>query len=237
MNNRSGSLPWRALLILAPICWLTGSLMERLPGFVHSFLLLPAQDQYVELLVMLIGTLVSAAAVGWVLSVISETLGPARLRALLDVRRACLFGALAAALLWVCFTGLIWADFTGEQFAVYVWRILLGASYDLFVLVWLILGVRAAAARVPMRAGVTLLSGATTSFFAGVGVLMLILPLLYDLEPSLPLFGLFVFFVVTILFVPPALLTAGMAAVFAGMRQSKTTSGGEGTTPPTPPEA
>jgi hypothetical protein len=147
-----------------------------------------------------------------------------------------LFGGLAAALLWVSITGLNWAYYNGDQFGMYAWRIITGAAYDLFVVVWLALGVRAAAAVVPMRVAATLLSGAVSSFFTGIGLLVLILPLLNDVEPSLPLFGLLIFFVMIIIILPPALLTAGMAALFAGMRRSDTTAGNGSTTPPAPPE-
>jgi hypothetical protein len=212
------ALPWRALLILAPVTWLSGTLLTALGDALRAFLAQPLQDNYAEMLVAVIGALVSAVAVGIVLSLVADALGAARLRALLDVRHAVSFALLASALLWVSLTGLVWANYTGDQFATYTWRVIAGAAYNLFVLVWLIVGVRAAAAVVPLRAAASLLSAAVGCVFAPIGLLILILPLLGDAEPSLPLFGLLVFFGLTILLLPPALLTAGMAALFAGLR-------------------
>src|SRR5579871_4253480 len=212
------ALPWRALLILAPAAWLSGTLLTILAGALRAFLAQPLQDGYAEILVAILGTLVSAMAVGIILSLIAGALGATRLRALLDVGHAVSFALLASALLWVSLTGLAWANYTNDQFAIYTWRVIAGAAYNLFIVVWLVLGVRAAAAVAPLRAAAGLLSAAVGCFLAPIGLLMLILPLLGDVQPSLPLFGLLVLFGVTILLLSPALLTAGMAALFAGLR-------------------
>lgn len=238
-NPRSrGALPWRALLVLAPLAWLSGGLLIALAGIARSLLTQPFQDHAAEWLVALVGVLTSATAVGLVLALIAGALGLDRLRALLDVRHAVLFGILASSLLWVAFTGMFWASYTGDEFAFYTWRVIGGVAYDLFVLVWLILGVRAAASLAPLRVAATLLSGAVGCFFTAFGLLIALRPLLEDQEPSLPLFGLVVWFLLAIFILPPALLTAGMSALFSGLRGQGNARGAppsghsEGSSPP-----
>ena len=138
------------------------------------------------------------------------------MRTLLTPSQAQWFGLLSSVLLWVAITGREWSGYSGKsQVMLMAWTIILGIAGQLFNLVWLSLGVRVAAAVDPLKAAGTFFGASVGTFLGGIGALVVLVYLLsgVDLQPTLPLFGLIYFFVITLLVLPPALAVLGGAAL------------------------
>ena len=217
MYRKRGIWFWLASAALLPLFWFSGQLPFVMPTLAHGLFNLSP----LEVVEWLAPLLFRITVIGFALSLLAGALGVESLRTLLTPRQALWTAILASAVLWVAWTGLFWAAVQEDEVAVFLWRMLVGASFDLFVLIWLILGTRAAAAVKPLRLGLTLVCSGVSLFWAAWGGLYVFFLILYHYQPeiNLPIVGIFVLLLLALLLLPEALVTAGMAALFASLRQ------------------
>lgn len=162
--------------------------------------------------------IVPAIVVGSIVSFVATALGPARIRALLVERRVWPFGAGATALICVAQTGFIWAAQRQDDFGTVIWGVAIVTSYQVFVLVWLMLATRAASAVQPLRAGLQLIGAAIGTFSTAHYALVLLMTFLGGAPESLAVWALVVVLLTAWVVLPPAILTCGVAALVTGLR-------------------
>lgn len=226
-----------ALIGALPVFWLSGHIVEIIQPPSLPLLQGAAQwnDVAVWLAVFWCATLLSALAVGLVLALAARAVGYATIRAILTPSQAQWFGLLATALVWLAVTGLAWSDFSGkDRVIVIAWYLALGLFFDLFNVLWLLLGIRAAASVRQLRTAGMFFGAAFGTFTGALGLLTLLAMLLngIDIQPTLPLFGLIYFIMISALVLPPALAVLGGAALCAGVltaraSRSDSSSGGD----------
>jgi hypothetical protein len=233
MGMRASSAPKLLLALVGalPFFWLSGRVVEALPSSWALFEQSSTQTNEIAVMVALFwcGTLLTALAVGMVLALVARAVGHATIRAVLSPSQAQRFGLLATALVWLAITGYAWSDFSGKSdVEMMAWQLALGVFFNVFNVVWLLLGIRAAASARQLRtAGVFF--GASFGTFVGVLGVFLLLALLFngiDIQPTLPLFGLAYLLVIGIWIVTPALAVVGGAALCAGLLAARGSSGG-----------
>jgi hypothetical protein len=204
---------WLALLV--SIFWLSGRLLDGLPGAMQALQMDGPREWLLPLLV-------GVVLVGYLSARVALALNPSALRALLTSEQGAWIGGLLTALLCVTWSGFLWSSINQQEVAAFIWSLLAGAGLDLFVLGWLLLAIRAAASSAPWRTGASFILGALGSIGASYGGLVLLILAMYhyELEPNLLLVSLFVTLVACLFLLPPMLLVAGVAALFAGMLSS-----------------
>jgi hypothetical protein len=213
MNRGAGSLiPVASLVLAVPIVWLSGTELANLPDQLYN---LQNGSPLDWLLPLALGILL----LGFLLSRLAAALNPAALRALLSLEQCRWLALLSTALVCVTWTGLQWSRLANIPVAFFFWGLLAGASLDIFVLTWLALATRAAAAARPLDAARELAFWMLRIAGGGLVALYVVADLLIRLQPQPNLFliMLVVSLVAISFLVPPAIGMASAAALFSGI--------------------
>ena len=212
MNRRLLLMLAAGPLALLP-AWLVGHALTFTFSSSHDFIAdsLPRYWPYLALLLRV-------TLIGLVLALIANSLGLAALRVLLPERRAYLFGLLVSSILWVALLGVLW-NRDRDEFLAQIWLLILGVAVFVFIAIWGLLGMRAAAAVDPLSAGGTLLLAAFVAYFGSIGAFLALMNLFPGL-PDLAQYTLFAFVIMAVGYLAQGLAVAGMAAVCTGVWQS-----------------
>lgn len=205
-----GAVEWYALHVPASL--------RRLAQLATSGALPDAPSAGHEIIVFYAYLIAPALIVGVIVSFIATGLGPARIRALLGEQQAWQFGAVATALLCAAQTGFIWAALREDDFGTMIWSVAIAASYQVFILIWLMLATRAAAAAQPMRVGLQLVGAAIGTFSTAYYALVLLLSSIGGTPENLATWALLILLATAYVVLPPAILTCGIAALVTGLR-------------------
>jgi hypothetical protein len=156
---------------------------------------------------------------------------------LLSPTQALLAALLATATLWLALTGLTWASYRQDELLITIWYVITGAAEWLFVAVWLVLAVRAAASIKQFRTALDLFVAAEACFLSALGCLLLLIIFLIDRpgDPSLVLFAVLLLVNVALIAVPPAIAVTAGGALWSGIlaaRESAEQGAGDRPAPP-----
>lgn len=214
-----------------PVFWVIGRLASQLRSPLAVLGDGAAQWNEIALVLALFwcGTLLSALIVGFVIALAARAVGHAAIRRILTPSQAQWFGLLASALVWLSLTGFAWSNFSGmSDIVVAAWYVSLGVFVNLFNVVWLLLGIRAASAVNQLRAAGVFFGAAVGTFCSAIGLLTLLAVLLngIDIQPTLPLFGLLYLLLVALWIVPPALAIVGGSALCSGLLAARASNAG-----------
>lgn len=171
-------------------------------------------------LLVIVGSMIaSSMAVGLASAWFARAVGHATIRTLLAPSRAHLFGLLTALMLWLALTGVYWENYRQDDLLTAVWYILLGAANGMFGVAWFVLAARASSSLRQFRAGVLLLGAAALTLAVAFASYVFLMLLIEQSPPeiNLPFFGVLTLLLMGFYVIPPALASAGFAAVWGGL--------------------
>jgi hypothetical protein len=220
-----------ASIAAVPFFWLSAHLLLLTPPpwALIRHAVVPTSEEVFAIAMFWCGTLLTALAVGMLLALAARAVGLATIRTVLTPPQAQRFGLLATSLVWLALTGYAWATYSGKsELEVAAWYLALGVFFNVFNVVFLLLGIRAAASVRQLRTAGTFFAASFGSFVGTLGVIVLLAVLFngIDIQPTLPLFGLLYLLVVGLLVLPPALAIVAGAALCSGVLAARATGDG-----------